>query len=250
MIFKKSTKAESKPNKSVEQHRKTTATSQSNGGKPSKTNNAGLVSSVDARNRFYKDGRRLAFWLFTISTINTIIATTMLFWSYGQSNQNIYFAIKNDGELVNMIPFSEPNLSTSVVAQWLQKALIDTFDFNFHNIQSHLAESTLKYFTRNGGTAFLASLNDEGNFQTISERKLIVQYIPSGTPIIIKQYLNQSSHLYNWIFQSEGKLSYINQNGQQFSVDVVFKLLVERISLRESPNGIGIAKIIMTKQGS
>lgn len=213
----------------------------------SKSSSETLIS-VEQRKSFYKDGSKTLKILAGISVINMVASSFMLYWANTQNTKNIYFAIKDDGTLVNMIPFSEPNLGDAVVSSWTEGALIDTFDLNFSNIQTRISSSAIKYFTSNGGSELISSLEDEGHFETIMSRQLIMQFIPEGAPIMIKKGLNQATGKYSWKLQQNGTLNYINQNGKQYNQKIVFSIMVERVSLRNNPKGIGIAKLIMTKR--
>ncbi len=79
--------------------------------------------SVEQRKSFYKDGSKAIKILAGVSVVNMIASSFMLYWANTQTTKNIYFAIKDDGTLVNMLPFSEPNLGDAVISSWTEAKL-------------------------------------------------------------------------------------------------------------------------------
>lgn len=226
--------------KQTNKNNKKTKSSQVKG----KTSSAAVP--VVERREFYKDAKRSLVALAIFSTINLAASSYMVYSAHQANIENIFFSIKDDGTMIEMIPFSEPNLKDSIVVGWVQKALMDTFDFNFTNMNASLSESSMKWFTNSGGSELIKALQDEGHFDMVLNRKLILMYTPDTSPIIIKKELNRNTGKYNWYVVSEGVLKYTNEKGKQYSRRIKFSVLVERVSLRQDPQGVGIAKIIMT----
>ena len=213
--------------------------------KKTKTKSSGAAVPVIERREFYKDAKKSLVMLAVWSTINTMGSAFMVYHSHQANIENIFFSIKDDGTLIEMIPFSEPNLKDSIIVGWVQKALMDTFDFNFTNMKSSLSEASMKWFTTNGGSELINALQNEGHFDMVLNKKLILMYTPDTSPLIIRKELNRTTGKYNWLVQSKGTLKYTNEKGRQYSRKIKFDVLVERVSLRQDPSGVGIAKIIM-----
>ncbi len=202
---------------------------------------------VIERREFYKEAKNKLVILAGFSTLTLLSSAGVSYYAHQENIKNIYFSIKDDGTVVEMIPFSEPNLKDSVVTSWVQKALIETFDFNFHNMKQSLSESSMSWFTSSGGSKLIKALQEEGHFDAVLNRKLILTYTPKHAPIVVKKYLNQRTGKYTWELQAQGSMTYINQKGKRYTDNTIFNVVVERVSLRQDPTGIGISKIIMTK---
>ncbi|MEZ9709224.1 DotI/IcmL family type IV secretion protein [Vibrio breoganii] len=203
-------------------------------------------SLVIERREFYKEARRSLVILAVCSIVTLTIAVVAGIFTNNNTSKNVYFSIHDDGRLVNMQPFDQPNLRDNIIIGWVQRALVDTFDFNFHNLNHALSKSSATWFTEEGGRELIKALESEGHFDTIRSQRLILTYAPTHNPIIVRKFLNPSTGRYTWHLQSQGKLTYINANGRQHTENTVFNIEVERRSLREDATGIGISKLIMT----
>lgn len=149
--------------------------------------NSGAAVPVIERREFYKDAKRSMVILAVFSTLCVASSGYMVHRAHQANIENIFFSIKDDGTMIEMIPFSEPNLKDSIIVGWVQKALMDTFDFNFTNMKNSLSESSMKWFTNNGGSELIKALQEEGHFDMVLNRKLILMYTPDTSPIIMKK---------------------------------------------------------------
>ncbi|MDW1582283.1 DotI/IcmL/TraM family protein [Vibrio sp. 947] len=203
--------------------------------------------AVAERREFYKDAHASLVKLAVTSVVCLVVSVGLAIYSHSSTTKNVYFAATNDGRMVKMVALNTPNQKDANVSAWVQEAIIETFDMNFHNMKSQIAKSSMKWFTQSGGEALVQSLDSEGYFDTIIRNKLIVAFAPTHTPVITKKFYNSSTGKYTWHLQMEGLLTYRTQT-KVYSDTVVFAIEVERISLREDPKGMGISKIILRKK--
>jgi intracellular multiplication protein IcmL len=182
----------------------------------------------------------------SVACLVASIALTVV--SLTQQQRNVYFATDQGGSLIRLVPLSEPNHKDAVISQWLARALTDTFNFNFSNLRFRLNEAAQKWFTSNGATELIQELRDNGTWQTIEERELIVSLSVDHVPLVIDKGPIANGRYYAWKLQAPATLTFRNTKGQPFTNKVVFTVVVQRRSMLEDPTGLGIAKIIMRNQ--
>lgn len=209
----------------------------------------GQAVLVNERREFYKDSYKALSRLAMVSVGCLVASIGLTAFAINAKNDTKYIASTNEGQIVNLIALSAPNMKDANVAAWVSKALIDTFNFNFVDIQNSLNTSAQTWFTNDGGRALIEALQDSGNFDAVINQKLIVTLTTDHTPIITKKFFNTTTQRYTWHLEVPAMISYRTQS-KEFSRRVLFKVAVSRISLREDPNGLGISKIIMENQSN
>lgn len=210
----------------------------------SKEKGKGLEIAVERR-EFYKDMYSKMWKIAIVGASSMIISLVMMMTVINKEEKNSYFAVDNNFSLIKLIALSEPNVKNAVVANWLTRALVDTFDFNYYNIKHHLNEASMTYFTREGASELIKALDSSGNFDVIIERKLIVSLAIEQVPIVIKEGVLGNTKV--WKLQVPAVITYRNESSVS-SNNVIFTITVSRVSLLEDPVGLGITKIIMEKQ--
>lgn len=208
-----------------------------------KTSESGLDIVVERR-EFYKDmfssQRKIAIF----GVVSMVISLGALITSINSRENNSYFAVDQNFNMVKMVALSEPNVKNSAVANWLSRALVDTFDFNYFNIKHHLNEASMKWFTPEGAAELIKALSESGNFDVIVERKLLVNLSVDSVPVIIKEGVIDDRRL--WKLQVPATITYRNETSVS-SNKVIFTVTVSRVSLLTDPVGLGIVKIIMER---
>lgn len=204
----------------------------------------GQAVVVSERREFYKDSYKALSKLAMVSVGCLITSIGLTAYALNAKHENVYIAATNSGQMVKLVPLSSPNMKDANVSDWVAKALIDTFNFNFVDIKQSLNASAQSWFTEDGGQALIKALSESGNFDAVIHQKLIVTLTTEHTPVITKKFYNQRTRKFTWHLEVPALISYRTQS-KEFSKKVLFKVAVSRISLREDPNGLGISKIIM-----
>jgi intracellular multiplication protein IcmL len=213
-------------------------------GKVRDVGNSGHTAVV-ARNEFYKEGASILKYASIGACACLVAAIATTFYSASQKENNVYFAAKPDKSIIQLVALSEPNLSSAAVTNWLSRALIDTFDFNFSNVKQRLNDSTMRWFTPDGGDQLLKALSSAGNIDSVIATELFVGLTLDGAPLLIDEAKDKdNNNVYAWKYQAPGVITYRTRS-KTFTDKVVFTITVQRQSMISSPDGLGIAKIIM-----
>jgi intracellular multiplication protein IcmL len=204
----------------------------------------GGQETVAARNGFYKDGASILKKTSIASIACLVGSIAVTFYSASQKENNVYFAAKPDKSIIKLVGLTEPNLSDTAVTNWLSRALIDTFDFNYANVNDKLNKSTMTWFTKKGGEELLNALQSTGNIESVLQTELFVNLTLDSSPLLIDSGVDNTGKTYAWKYQAPGVITYRTRS-KTFTDKVVFNITVQRQSMINDPDGLGIAKIIM-----
>jgi intracellular multiplication protein IcmL len=201
---------------------------------------------VQHKNGFYKEGVTKLYIAAIVTVVGIVIQSFIAFLGFTAKNERVYIATDKNGSLITLTPLGQPNQKNEVVAQWMQNALVDTFSFNFTNLNTRLNETTMKWFTANGANQFLKEMKDSGHFEVVQEGRMIMSLTLDSTPILVS-YGPGEADKYTWILQADAVLTFRTQS-KEYSKKVRFTVNVERRSILENADGLGISKIVMTNR--
>jgi intracellular multiplication protein IcmL len=201
---------------------------------------------VQHKNAFYKDGSKKLYIAAVVTIAGLFIQAIVAFLAFTAKSERVYIATDKNGSLINLIPLGQPNQKNEVVAQWMQNALVDTFSLDFTNLSKRLNETTMKWFTDNGANQFLKEMKDSGHLEVVQENRLIMSLTLDNTPVLVS-YGPGEHDRYTWILQADAVLTFRTQS-KEYSKKVRFTVNVERRSVLENADGLGISKIIMTNR--
>ncbi len=209
-----------------------------------KGSEAGAAELIVARKLFYKDSARNSILLVSLGVGALLLSCGVMYSAITTQADNVYIAVNPDNTVTNLIKLAEPNMSDAAISSWTAKALIDTFDFNYTNISPSIARAIAHSYTDAGGAELLSGLESTGNWSAVLDRKLIVSLALKDTPLVVKKGRSTATNSYMWRLEAKGILTYRNQT-QVFTNNVLFTLTLARRSQRETPDGVGIARIVM-----
>ena len=210
--------------------------------KVNKDNSVGL-SDVVARREFYKESRSSLFKIVGGSLIALVGSVCVAFYSTQIKENNVYFAVSQDGSMIELSPLSDPNQNDKVVSAWLADALIDTFEFTYRNYKDKINKAANKWFTGEGGNELIRAMGKAKMIDTVVDNAFLVDLTLEHNPLLVKK-TNSSSAIFGWMFQVPAKITYRNET-QVYSLDVLFTVTVSRRSLLDDSKGLGIARIVL-----
>lgn len=202
---------------------------------------------VNHRNEYYRDGNKKMYVAAIVSIVGVFAQVMIAYSGISAKNERVYIATDSNGSLINLIPLSQPNQKPQVVAQWMQDALVDTFSFNFTDINNRLNYTTQHWFTKNGADQFLREMKESGHMDVVKDGKMIMSLTLDHTPIKIGEGYAPGSTVYSWNFQADAVLTFRTQS-KEYSKKVRFTVVIERRSVLDNVEGLGIAKIVMTNR--
>lgn len=200
-----------------------------------------MLQAVVARNYFYRDNywRILLVTVLLLAVIGGLVA--FIFYQRATRPTPKYFATTPSGELLELIPLNEPNLSTNTLLQWATQAATSSYTFNFVNYREALQNSR-QYFTTDGYNNFLKALESSRNLEAVKTKKLVVSSVPTGVPIVVNE--GQLAGRYAWQVEIPMLIAYQSAT-EVIRQNILLTMLITRISTLDSPKGIGISQFIV-----
>lgn len=200
---------------------------------------------IRLRTNFYRDSyRRILIALLLMILINLIMGG-MLFYILTHRPEPRYFATTSDGKVIPLYPLSAPVVSTTELLRWATEAAASANTYNFVNYRKELQEAS-HYFTPAGWKEYQTELKASRNLETVLAKKLTVNAVPTGAPIILDQGVVAGK--YKWKVQLPILVTY-ESSTTKISQPLLVTMLVTRVSTLETPQGIAIDAFYMSEQG-
>lgn len=190
---------------------------------------------------FYND-RHLLLMLFTLLFLG--IAAALGYWSLQERKIRPMpeaFASTVDGKLIQPTPLNVPGFSTPAIIEWAVSSISSSFSFNFINYEKVITDATV-YYTKLGFQDYRRILIDSGIVNIVQRKKYVVSVEPTSAPIILKETLTPDN-VYSWQLQFNIQVTYENAR-ETLKQDWIITMLVLRMPLSETPEGLGIAALI------
>jgi intracellular multiplication protein IcmL len=198
------------------------------------------------RVNFYRDNYR-SLMVFTL--ILTLTAIALVGWIFYQRTHKPipkYFVTMQNGELKQIKPLTQPNLTTRTLLNWVVEAGTTAFNFDFTNYQSSI-KGLKGYFTPAGYKNYVASLQNSGTINQIISKNLAVSAVPTGVPVITREGPTPDG-IYAWQVQLPLLVTYQSLS-EVTKQNILLTMLVAEMPTIESPKGIGIASLKVTETG-
>ncbi|TAL31862.1 MAG: hypothetical protein EPN97_10655 [Alphaproteobacteria bacterium] len=138
------------------------------------------------------------------------------------------------------VPLDQEMLDDRAVADWVKGAAADIMTFDHKNHAEHF-DAAKKYFTSVGWETFDAALKRSRVVDAVTSQSQTVTAEASGEPVIVQE--GALGGKYRWIVQMPLVVTYKAPENKRVD-KLQLNLVLERVSLAGSPDGIGIAQWI------
>ncbi|MCD6055972.1 MAG: protein IcmL (DotI) [Gammaproteobacteria bacterium] len=205
------------------------------------------LEHVKERNDFYRDSYRKVMMALLLA-IAVVIAQMITIW-YLATHRPVptYFATNAAGGLTELVPLNRPNMSTATIVQWATNAAVAAYTFDFNGYRRQLSETQAQYFTPDGWTSFLKALDTSNILKAVIQDKLIVSAAVTQAPVVKASGIVHGK--YTWVIQMPMVVTY-QSSAQINSMNYLVTLTIERVSLLDSPQGVGVVAYIAQTQVS
>lgn len=205
---------------------------------------------VVERNEYYRDGYRVLLSVSIMQAMVIVILLLLMFYVvHVNQKENVYFATREDGSLIQMVPVTDPNLSTAAVTAWAAQAATEVMTFGPSDYRRRLQESS-RNFTRLGWQNFVTALEKSGTFDAITGRLQNITAAPAGAPVITEEGTKIGPNgrpRYEWRVELPLVVTF-EGGGARRSDRLIVNMLIVRVPTLESPNGIGIEQWVARNQ--
>lgn len=205
------------------------------------------LEQVKARNDFYRDSYRKVMLGLLLAIGVVVVQMIVIGYLATHRPAPTYFATNAEGGLIKLIPLDRPNMSTAAIVQWATDAAVSAYTFDFTDYRRQLTHSQMTYFTPEGWTHFLKALQSTNILNTVIKQKLIVNAAVTQAPII--KASGTVHGRYTWVIQMPMVVTYQSSETSN-STSLLVTLTIERMSLLDSPRGVGVVGYIGQSQVS
>lgn len=208
------------------------------------TMSADALKLIFERNQFYRRQYFLALAVFALTLVVNAILCFMLYFVYKNPTAPIYFATNNVGQLIKIIPVTQPNLSQDETIAWAIEAVQAAYSYDYMNYRQELQHSQ-KYFTEYGWRNFMQAFQASNNLTAVKSRKLVVMAKVIGQPKVIAEGI--LSGAYAWKFEMPVLVTYWSPPYDEKSKilnPITVSIIVQRQSILQSYRGLGVVQMI------
>jgi hypothetical protein len=207
------------------------------------TNDA--LEMVFTRNTFY---RRQYFWVLGMFAL-TLIVNAALIWIVTilitSPTKPVFFAMDNIGELINVVPITQPNVTEAELFAWATDAVQSIYTLDYINYRAEMQQSQ-KYFTTYGWTQYTRALKSSNNLVGITERKQIQLANVVGQPKVLAEGLLGTA--YAWKLEMPLLVTYLlpptYADKNKYTNPLIVTVVIQRQSILQSYKGLGIVQIV------
>lgn len=180
--------------------------------------------------------------------INIVILLTMtifFIYSFSYNPPEKYVLVDRDNKIIennNLETFSK---SEAEIAQWLTKAIKDSFSYNFTNVDIH-PSNVKKYYTENGYKSYSKQFEESSDVVIVKKNKAVSTISRVDPPTILKSGIANGRAAIRF----ETKIVQVFQ-GYDGSIREKYKITVVILKqdVKDYEDGIAIESIVRSKDG-
>jgi intracellular multiplication protein IcmL len=199
-----------------------------------------MAAIKQADNNFYRNSYNSIIITLIAEIIILLVMVNVVMYQILHRHLPTFSAMAPDGKQLALMASIEPNLLSTTLVTWAEKAAVAayTFDFVNYNKQIMLARP---YFTDAGWNDYQNSI--AGLISTITKNQLFVNGVVSGPPVIANQGVLPGRG-YTWRIQIPFLVTYQSAEETSRATYTVVVTIV-KVPTSINPQGIGIDQFIM-----
>ena len=190
-------------------------------------------------NDFYRDHFNFVMTALIAAIAVLLLLVMLVLYQLHSRPLPLFFAAAENGQQMQLHSFNEPNLLSTTITQWASKAAVAAYTFDFVNYNKQ-AELVRPYFTEAGWRDYANSVSQL--IQTIVARKIFVNGVVSGAPVISNQGDIDGEYL--WRVQIPFLVTY--QSAEETTRrNYTVIITIVKVPTTDNPAGIGIDQFVM-----
>lgn len=197
---------------------------------------------IRLRNNFYRDNYRRVMKLLLIMSIVMVVLILILAYLFTHRPEPRYFATTQSGRILRLIPLNQPMLSSEALLSWASQVAMSAYTYNFANYRQKIQSQEVN-FTGDAWQQFLQQLKDSGNIQAVDQRKINVNGVVSGSPVIVYQGMLKGR--YAWKVQVPLLVTFVSAS-DRFQKNYMVTMIVVRVSTVQNQNGVAVAQFVVS----
>jgi intracellular multiplication protein IcmL len=202
-----------------------------------------VLETVKLRTDFYRDGYRKLATIVLILCASNLLSILTVSYMFSKPQEVRFFATSSDGRIIPVQPLNQPGITNAELLDWTVRAATKIYSYDYVNYRDDL-QSVSAMFTGQGWQSFQDTLTSSRVLKTVVAEKLVMSATPTGSATIIEKGILNGK--FTWKVQVPMLVKL--QGNTPLSSPVLVTMLVQRVSLVNNPEGIGIINIVV-KEG-
>jgi len=172
----------------------------------------------------------------------TALSVGMTLWSILAKPEPVYFAAREDGGILPLVPVSTPFLSDGSVTNFAVEAVTRALTLDFANWRDDLTGAARYFEQPDGWNGFLDAIEQSDMLSYLRDHRLVSTVVANGAAII-ESGLDDRKR-YSWRVQIPLSMTY--ESASEISRErLLAEIVVSRLPTWESPEGVGVTQIII-----
>lgn len=202
-------------------------------------NEGGQAPSDPGKLAYYRDGSRALMRIVNVQAVVILaLALGLAFYLGTQRSRDRFFAQMDDGKVLQMAALSSPNMGRDAISNWAASAAGQVMTFGFNDIDERFAESK-NNFTQKGWDTFRKAVMNSKFVEEMMSKQQILTTVPENVPVLKKEgFVNGT---YSWTFDIPLLITF-RAGSVKSTRSKSVQMVIEKVSTRESPAGVGISE--------
>ncbi len=141
------------------------------------------------------------------------------------------------GNQIEATPLSDPVMSDADLVDWVAKAAVAPYNFDYIHYRDTFSRIVRPYFTNDGWNGVLNNMKASKNIDEVVKDSMVVEGVVRRPPALVDSSVAEG--VANWTFEVPILVSFRNTNAQR-EQRITAKLVVTRTSPTFHPQGIAV----------
>lgn len=185
--------------------------------------------------------RRMALAVIIMSTAS-MIAMGASWYAWSSKPEPRYFAAREDGAIIPLIPVDRPYLSDGAILNFAVEAITQSLTFDFARYRQDLSQASDFFQRPQGWNNFLTALEESKTLEIVRERRMVSSVVANGA-VIINAGVNRSGR-YAWVIQVPITITFESAN-ERARENRMAEIEIVRLPTWETSRGVGITRVLI-----
>jgi hypothetical protein len=201
----------------------------------------GYSGPYRGKNDYYRDGAHILMFIVNFQAVVMALLTVALaIFLCTRHGSDRFFAETADGRTMQMESRSFPNTSTHALCAWAANTASDIMTFGFNDADMRFREHSRKYFTPEGWESFRKAMVASKLLESVEATQQIATAVPRAVPSALNEGLGANG---KYQVSIDVPLLITFRAGSDIKpISKKVHMVIERMSTRENPSGVGISE--------
>ena len=141
------------------------------------------------------------------------------------------------GNQLEVKPMDEPVMSDADLVDWVAKAAVSCYNFDYVHYRETFSSYVRPYFTNNGWDGVLSNMKASKNIEEVVKDSMVVEGVVRRPPALVDSTI--IGGVATWTFEVPILVSFRNTNAMR-EQRITAKLIVTRVAPTFHPQGIAV----------